>query len=220
MVVFFVLVTIFVATLSNYCNMNITKYLVILFLIGISFSACNKDDSKSPIMKRHSINDQFYMYVGDPEYGGMRVPVLDSLQNRILNNYFREQYATVRNNYLYKTMLFYGDKLTYVDEKQNKMISNYAIINDSLYTYKTGGIPVFVARTFSPDSYADSLYLVNSYIRYSALKDTAYILGSAIADNDFITLDKALEMSSFKSLNDMRKNSDTLMWWNAIYIFK
>ncbi|MDR0824846.1 MAG: hypothetical protein LBN74_07095 [Prevotella sp.] len=183
---------------------------IILFCILI-FESCGSDkyEADDILMVTNVDLSDFKIYAGSPE-GGKEVQFNDLKKTDLATRFFGTAY---RNNLYDKIEIQFNDKkLTFIDSTgTSKIISDFEFQGDSLFVKKHDGGKVFVALGTS-----DNLYRMKGLSRYrlNESKDTIRVF------NEPLGLDKMLTVRGLSSLNQMTDPTDTLIWCNAIYIFK
>ncbi|NDV94130.1 hypothetical protein D0T84_04250 [Dysgonomonas sp. 521] len=194
------------------------KKIIVAFLICfvLAYTACSGDGENNVI--RYSKTDiaDFKIYIGSSQGGKEYVFPLDqngsadSAKSVALSGYMSSAYnANLYNDFKAE---FNDGMLTYTDSTgYTKIVSTYEFKGDSLFIFKTGGVPRFVAV-----GSMDSLYRTRYISRYwdsQREKDTVRV------HTDVQTLDKVLQYAGYSGLQDMKDISDTVMWCNVKYVF-
>lgn len=189
------------------------KIIYSILVCMLAFVSCGDDDKVSSERTVRYIDlSDLTVYKGSP-VGGEKI-IYNDLKNRIQASYFfKAQYAP--EQYRFYNIDFNGDKLTYVwgtsEGNQRKIVSGYALKDGKLFIENADTLR-FVA--YGDD--LDNLYLRKSIARYPLPgqgKDTIQVFDVTI------DMDTILKLAGHQSLDDLKAESDTIVWCNMKYIF-
>jgi len=193
------------------------KLLYTILCCVLLFASCSSDDEKTDdILTVTSVDlSDFTIYAGSVN-GGVEVQYNELKRTELINYFFDGKYKS--DAYERIEIQFNEGKLTFVDSVGTKIISSYGFEGDSLFINKLNTTDnswdkVYVAL----GNTTDYLHRVLAFSRYrnDIGNDTVRIINKEV-----LSLDRMLELRGFSSLSEMTDPKDTLVWCNAVYIFK
>lgn len=188
------------------------KILYSLLFVLLLVSCSSDSDEIDDILKVVTVDlSDLSVYAGSAN-GGVEVQFNNLKRTELAQRFFEGQY----NYRLYDTISiqFNNEKLTYEYRQSGvtrKIVSTFEFKADSLFINRVDGKPIFVAL-----GSADNLYRMKGLSRYrfEGTNDTVQVF------DEVLSLDKMLQKRGLSSLKDMTDPTDTIVWCNAIYIFK
>ncbi len=189
------------------------KAVYLIFFSALFFISCG-DDDKLTNVKGISYIDLSDLTVYKGSVNGAEQVVYNDLKNRTLATYFF-QTAYAPNQFTYYNIEFFNDILTFVygssQSSQTKIVAPYTFKDGKLFILNADTLK-FVAYGDNPDN----LYLQKSIARYPSPvinRDSIQVFDVAI-DSDTL-----MKLSGIQSLENMKKEGDTIVWCNIKYYF-
>jgi len=189
------------------------KRVLCLIFVFAMFMACGDDDKVSSIKTIRYIDlSDLIVYKGTA--AGAEEIVYNDFKNRTIASYFfKNRYSP--DFYKYYNLDFNNDILTYVfgtsDNNQTKIVSTFTFQDGKLFILNADTLK-FVAYGDSPDN----LYLERAIARYPVPgenKDTIHTFDVRIG------ADTILKLAGHTSLEDVKLDTDTIVWCNIKYQF-